>query len=71
LTFIIIIFGIITLLSGIIIILKPEIIFGKLNKNIEKFTLYVLVIVVRLVPGEIHISISGDTRYPFVIEVIG
>lgn len=70
-TFIIIVFGILTLLAGIIIFLNPDIIFGFLNKHIEKFELYILAIVVRLVLGVMLLSISADSRYPFVIEIIG
>lgn len=70
-TLIIILFGVLTLLAGITIILKPEIIFGYLNKHVEKVELYILAIAVRLALGVLLISRSGVSRFPLVIEVIG
>ncbi|MGV7235016.1 MAG: hypothetical protein ACQ9ET_02055 [Nitrosomonadaceae bacterium] len=70
-TFILIIFGALTLLTGIIIFLNPDIIFGYLKNHIDNLELYILAIVVRLVLGIILISLSAESRYPFVIELIG
>ena len=70
-TILIIIFGALTLLAGIIIIINPENIFGLLNKHTEKLELQILAIVVRLVLGALLIYQSGASKYPFVIEIIG
>jgi hypothetical protein len=70
-TIFIIIFGALTLLAGIIIIINPENIFGLLNKHTEKLALQILAIVVRLVLGALLIYQSGASKYPFVIEIIG
>lgn len=70
-TILIIIFGALTLLAGIIIIINPENIFGLLNKYTEKLELQILAIVVRLVLGALLIYQSGASKYPFVIEIIG
>ena len=70
-TSLIIIFGALTLLAGIIIIINPENIFGLLNKYIEKLELQIIAIVVRLVLGALLIHQSGTSKYPLVIEIIG
>ena len=68
---VIIIFGALTLLAGIVIIINPEIIFGFLKGHLEKLELQILAIVVRLVLGAFLIYLSDVSRFPLVIEVIG
>ncbi len=70
-TTLIIIFGVLILLAGVVILVNPEIIFGFLSKHIDKMELQVLAIVVRLAIGVLLIQQSGVSRYPLVIEVIG
>jgi hypothetical protein len=47
-TVLIIIFGALTLLAGIVIVINPENIFGLLRKNIEKLELHILAVVINL-----------------------
>jgi hypothetical protein len=70
-TILIIIFGALTFLVGIIIIIIPEKIFGLLNKHTEKLELQILAVVVRLLLGALLIHQSGAAKYPLVIEIIG
>jgi len=70
-TLFIIIFGALTCLAGIVILVNPEIIFGFLRKNIDKIELHILAVVIRLVLGAFLIYQSGVSKYPFVIEIIG
>ena len=70
-TTLIIIFGALILLAGVVILVNPEIIFGFLSKHIDKMELQALAIVVRLAIGVLLILQSGVSRYPLVIEVIG
>lgn len=70
-TILIIIFGALTLLAGIIIIIDPEKIFGLFNKHTEKLELQILAVVVRLAIGALLIYQSGSSKYPLVIEIIG
>lgn len=70
-TVLIIIFGALTLLAGIVIIINPEFIFGFLRKNLDNLVLHILAVVVRLVIGALLIYQSGISKFPFVIEVIG
>ena len=70
-TLIIIIFGVLTLLSGIIIIIEPEVIFGYLKNHIEKVQLHFMAVAVRFALGALFISQSDVARYPLVIETLG
>ncbi len=70
-TDIIIIFGALILIAGIVILLRPEIIFGFLRTKLDKPELQVLAVAVRLVLGILLIDQSNASRYPFVIEIIG
>ena len=70
-TILIIIFGVLTLLAGIIIIINPENIFGLLSKHSEKLEMQILAVVVRLVLGVLLIYQSGASKHPLVIEIIG
>ena len=70
-TLLIILFGVLMLLAGIIIVINPEVIFGFLRNNVERPGLYILAVVVRLVLGVLLIYQSTISRFPFVIELIG
>ena len=70
-TVLIIIFGALTLLAGIVIIINPEVIFCFLRNNLDKLVLHVLAVVIRLVIGALLIYQSNISKFPFVIEVIG
>jgi hypothetical protein len=71
LTILIIIFGALTLLAGIIIIINPEVIFGFLRKNVDKLSLHILAVAVRLLLGALLIYQSDVSKYPLAIEIIG
>ena len=70
-TVLIIIFGALTLLAGIVIIINPEVIFGFLRNNLDKLVLHILAVAVRLVIGVLLIYQSNVSKFPFAIEVIG
>lgn len=70
-TFLIIIFGALILVAGVIIVVNPETIFGFLNNNIEKPGLHILAVVVRLLLGALLIVQADVSRFPFIIEIIG
>ncbi len=69
--FIIKLFGILMLLSGISLLIKPEIIFGWIENNMENTSLYILAIVVRLVFGILFIVAAKESKYPGVIKFFG
>jgi len=70
-TVLIIIFGALTLMAGIIIVINPEVIFGFLRNNLDKLVLHILAVVVRLVLGVLLIYQSNLSKFPFVIEILG
>ena len=70
-TLLIIMFGALTLLAGIVIVINPEVIFGFLRNNLDKLILYILAVVIRLVLGALLIYQSNMSKFPFVIDVIG
>jgi hypothetical protein len=70
-TLLIILFGALTLLAGIIIVINPEVIFGFLRNNLDRPGLHILAVVVRLVLGVLLIYQSTVSKFPFVIEIIG
>ena len=70
-TVLIIIFGALTLLAGIVIIINPEVIFGFLRKNLDKLAVHILAVAVRLVIGVLLIYQSNISKFPLVIEFIG
>lgn len=70
-TLLILIFGALTLLAGIVIVINPEVIFGFLRNNLDKLVLHILAVGVRLVIGALLIYQSNISKFPFVIEVIG
>jgi len=70
-TVLIIIFGALNLLAGIVIVINPEVIFGFLRNNLDKLELHILAIIVRLVLGVLLIYQSNVSKFPFVIEIIG
>jgi len=50
-TVLIIIFGALILLAGVLLLLKPEVIFGFLRNNIENPVIQVIAVLVRLIIG--------------------
>ena len=64
-------FGILLLLSGVSLLIKPEFIFGWIENNMENTSLYISAIVVRLVLGIIFIVAAGKSKYPGVIKFFG
>ena len=67
----IIIFGALTLLAGIVIVIKPEVIFGLLRNNLDKLVIQILAVVVRLFIGALLINQSNVSKFPLAIEIIG
>ena len=67
----IIIFGSLTCLGGIVIVVNPQIVFGLLRKNYDKIELQIVAVVLRLILGVILIDQSANSKYPLVIEIIG
>lgn len=70
-TLFIIIFGTLTCLAGMVILVSPEIVFGFLRKYSDKIELQIIAVTIRLMLGAFLIFQSGVSKYPFTIEIIG
>ncbi|MES9833666.1 MAG: hypothetical protein ABW139_15625 [Candidatus Thiodiazotropha sp. DIVDIV] len=70
-TTLIIVFGALILLAGVVIIINPETVFGYLRRNMEKLELHILAVIVRLIIGVLLITQASLSRYPLTIEVLG
>lgn len=68
---VIIIFGVLTFLVGAGILIRPDFIFGFLQRQLGKVKLHVLNVVVRVFFGVLMISQSSISKFPFLIETIG
>ncbi|MGB5665493.1 MAG: hypothetical protein WBM53_01505 [Maribacter sp.] len=64
-------FGILMLLLGLSLLIKPEIIIGYIENNMENTSLYITAIVVRLVFGILFIIAAQESRYTGVIKFLG
>ena len=67
----IIIFGVLMLLAGILLITNPEIIFKVLRENSDSLWLHTGAVVVRLLLGALLIYQASVSKFPLTIEVIG
>ena len=70
-TLFIILFGALTCLTGIVIFIKPEKVFGVLRKHSARIELHISAVAIRLVLGAFLIDQSAASKYPLAIEIIG
>jgi len=70
-TILIILFGILVLLAGVLLLINPDMIFGFLQNNIESPVIHVAAVLVRLVIGVLLIAQSGLSRFPLAMETLG
>ncbi|MEW8506837.1 MAG: hypothetical protein AB2598_09010 [Candidatus Thiodiazotropha sp.] len=68
---IIIVFGLLIFLAGIIISIIPATVLAPLRENSDKLYLHVVAVAVRLILGVLLVFQSELSRYPLAIEVIG
>jgi len=70
-TTLIIIFGALILLAGVVIVVNPDIIFGYLRKRLDRLAIYIFAVVMRLILGALLLYESSLSKYPLVIEILG
>ncbi len=68
---VIILFGALTVLAGLVILISPTTLFGYLKSRIEKPILHVLAVGVRLLLGALLLYLADSARFPLAIEIIG
>ncbi len=64
-------FGILMVLTGISLLISPEIIIGWIENNMESISLYISAIVVRLVFGILFLVAAKESKYPGAIKILG
>jgi uncharacterized membrane protein SirB2 len=64
-------FGILLLISGITLLIKPEIILVWIEDNMENTSLYISAIVVRLVFGILFLVAAKESKYAGIIKFFG
>ena len=69
--YIIILFGIATLIAGVIIVINPEWIFGLLRRKLDSLVLHILAVVVRIIIGVALIMCAAESKYPTALLVLG
>lgn len=69
--YIIILFGIATIVAGIIIVINPATVFGLLRRNLESLGLHILAVVVRIILGAALIICAAESKYPTAILILG
>lgn len=68
---IIIIFGDLIVLAGLLITAKPDLIFGFMRANSGRLEFYILAISVRVMLGILLINQAATSNFPSVIVVVG
>ena len=68
---IIILFGGLIIAGGILMLLKPDVIFDFLKRESDNLNLHIFAIAIRLVIGFLLIYYSGASGYPVVMESLG
>ena len=69
--YIIILFGIATIVAGLIIVINPDTVFGLLRRKLESLGLHILAVVVRIILGAALIICAAGSKYPSAILIIG
>lgn len=69
--YIIILFGIATIVAGIIIVVNPATVFGLLRRKLESLGLHILAVVVRIILGAALIICAAESKYPTAILILG
>ncbi|MES9897022.1 MAG: hypothetical protein ABW141_19265, partial [Candidatus Thiodiazotropha endolucinida] len=68
---VIILFGALILIAGLIILFSPEIVLGYLKDKQERPGLHILAVVGRLILGILLISQAAQAKFPLIIEILG
>ena len=69
--YIVILFGTAAVVTGIIIVINPESVFGLMRRKLESLILHILAVVVRIILGVALIMCAAESKYPVAILIIG
>jgi hypothetical protein len=68
---VILVFGVLLVLIGIAVLVKPNAVFGYMGRHSKTLHIHILAVVVRLILGAALISYAAESRYPIVLEILG
>lgn len=68
---IILVFGILILLIGAAILVKPNTVFAYLGRHSKSLNIHIMAVVVRLILGAALITYAAESRYPVILQVLG
>lgn len=63
--------GILLIILGLSLLVKPELLFDWLENNSDKSIIYVAAISARLIIGVLFVTIAAKSKYPAIIKVLG
>jgi len=69
--YVILIFGGLTVMAGLIILFQPETILGILRRNLGSLSLHISAVAVRIIVGSALIVHASESKYPLTLEVLG
>ncbi|MDX1301701.1 hypothetical protein [Photobacterium sp.] len=69
--YVILLFGILILFSGLLIIIKPAYIFDFIRSHSESVSLHIFAVIIRLILGVALLTYAAESKYPFILEIIG
>jgi hypothetical protein len=69
--YIVTLFGTATVVTGIIIVINPESVFGLMRRKLESLGLHILAVVVRIIIGVALIMCAAESKYPAAILILG
>lgn len=70
-SYLIIVFGVLLLFTGLLLVSRPEAILGLLRTNVDSPVIHFLAVAVRLVLGAALVVYSAESRFPVALEVLG
>lgn len=70
-TVLIVVFASLMMLSGVVLLVNPDTIFGLLRNNINKAVIHLMAVITRLIIGALFITQANLSRFPLGIEVLG
>ena len=69
--YIILLFGVLTSLGGVVLIIRPEFIFSILTKYGHSLSLQIFAVIVRILFGVALVIGASESKYPIVLQIFG
>lgn len=70
-SYVILLFGFLVLLLGIVILVKPDSVLSLFRKNSESNGLYDLAVIARLILGITLLIYADQSKYPLALQILG